>query len=80
MKKTKADKQFAFQQLSKIDLPRRRQGLAHSYNPTISPALQWGLDHEPDAQMEYEKQPCRIVNRPVFCCFQVEISLAHPMG
>ena len=35
---TKADKQFAFQQLSKIDLPRRRKALAHSYNPAITPA------------------------------------------
>ncbi len=61
IEKTKADQQFAFQQLSKIDLPRRRQGLAHSYNPTITPALQWGLDHESDALREYEKQTCRVV-------------------
>jgi len=61
IEKTKNYQQFAFQQIIKVDLPRRRQWLLHNYNQTKRPALQWGLDHESDALREYEIQTCRVV-------------------
>ena len=61
IEKTKNEQLFAFQQIIKVELPRRRQWLAHNYNQTKGPALEWGLDHESDAIREYEKQTCRVV-------------------